>query len=131
MKEKWKAVDNFDGLYEVSNLGKVRIVLENEKQEILQKRHNGYLQVCLINKDKYYYVAVHTLVARAFVPNLFGKSTIDHINGNKFDNRADNLRWTTKNENVLYSLLLKPDSNIRKWKIDRLKRKVESELQVQ
>lgn len=130
IKEVWKAIDGFDGLYEVSNLGRIRLVLKEKKIELLQKRHrkNGYLSVCLINKDKYYNVAVHTLVARNFVDNPFNKKTVDHINGNKYDNRAVNLRWTTVTENLLYSHILNPNDKTRKWKIERLKKKIEQEF---
>lgn len=125
MKEKWKQIDNFNGLYEISNLGKVRVVLGNKKIELLQKRHrkHKYLTVCLISKNKFYYVAVHTLVARYFVDNPLHKKTVDHINGNKYDNRAINLRWATVTENNLYGLILK-GKNTREWKIERLKQKI-------
>lgn len=127
MIEVWKKIDNFHGLYEISNFGNVRIVLKEQKIELLKKRHkNKYLCVCLICKERYYTVAVHTLVARYFVENPLNKRTIDHINGNIYDNRASNLRWSTQGENLLYALLLKPNGKVREWKIERLKKRIEN-----
>lgn len=57
---------------------------------------NGYLRVIINGKDYY----IHRLVANAFIPNEDNKLELDHINGNKKDNRVENLRWVTRVENM-------------------------------
>lgn len=130
MMEEWKKIDFGSGLYEVSNMGKVRITLNGEKIELLQKnskkRIGRYLKVCLIEKEQVYDVFVHTLVARYFVENPLHKPTVDHIDGNKFNNKASNLRWTTELENMLYAVQKHPE-NISAWKLRRLEKRVEQE----
>ena len=65
----------------------------------LRERKDGYVVVCLyINKkDKYFYL--HRLLAETFIPNPEGKKFVNHINGNKSDNRVENLEWCTASEN--------------------------------
>lgn len=131
MIEEWRVIHFGSGLYEVSNMGKVRITLNGEKIELLQKnskkRRGKYLKVCLIEKEKFYDVFVHTLVARYFVENPLHKKTVDHIDGNKFNNQASNLRWATQLENTLYAVQKNP-KNIRKKNLRRLEKRVKQEL---
>ncbi len=95
IKEIYKPIDGYD--YEISNTGQVRSVRTGRilKQFLV----NGYLRVGL-SKDgvekKFY---IHRLVAQAFIPNPKNKPQIDHIDGNKQNNRVDNLRWVTSKEN--------------------------------
>ena len=77
-------------IYEVSNYGRVKI--NGELQEFTG---NGYY--CI---GKNYVNKVHRAVAELFVPNPENKPCIDHINGDKHDNRAENLRWCTQQENL-------------------------------
>lgn len=63
----------------------------------------GYLAVALWDGSSYQYPRVHRLVATAFVPNPQGKPVVNHLNGNKLDNRADNLEWCTASENAQHA----------------------------
>ena len=106
-KELWKHIPGFQN--EVSNLGRVRSLTHtagNGKvyqgkvlKNILTK--SGYLNVTLItgSDEEKAVKRVHRLVAEAFCPNPDGKDEINHRDGNKENNRADNLEWVTRSEN--------------------------------
>lgn len=94
--EQWKKIEGFEN-YSVSNNGQVR----NDKTgRILKtyKKPSGYIQVQMGRKTVPKYI--HRLVAQAFIPNASNKPQINHKNGNKGDNRADNLEWVTASENA-------------------------------
>lgn len=113
--EIWKDIEGYEGLYQVSNMGRVKS-LEREyksrgkygeyigrtKTRILKAGFNGdgYLQVALCRNSECKYVKVHKLVAKAFVPNDENKPTVDHINTIRHDNRACNLRYFTWKEQM-------------------------------
>ena len=100
--EEWKPVYGYDGIYEVSNSGKVRSM----KAELLPyKRGRNYLSVKLCNAHGQKSFTVHRLVAIAFCEKLNGYDCVNHINGNKDDNRAKNLEWCTNTENVRHAFL--------------------------
>lgn len=111
MKEIWKDVIGYEGLYQVSNFGNVRSVdrvihLSNGqsrfvpgKTKVLRKNNQGYSVVGLYDKDRQKAALVHRLVATAHIPNPEGKPCIDHIDGNRTNNNVDNLRWCTQKEN--------------------------------
>jgi hypothetical protein len=87
--------------YSVSNLGNVKNI--NTEKILKPSLHtDGYKQVTLhVEKNKIITRKVHRLVANAFIPNPENKECIDHINGNRIDNRIENLRWATKSENSI------------------------------
>ncbi len=114
--EEWRDIEGYEGLYQVSNMGRVKS-LEREyksnngkgteyigktKTRILKSGFNGdgYLQVALCRDSKCKYTKVHKLVAKAFVPNPENKPTIDHINTIRHDNRVCNLRYFTWKEQM-------------------------------
>ena len=105
--EEWRDVAGFEGLYEVSNLGNVRSVHkpDGRRGRLLKpnRLRQGYLQVTLYLDGKPHWRKVHRLVGFAFIDNPFGKPDINHKNGIKHDNRAENLEWVTKSENGLHA----------------------------
>lgn len=114
-KEIWKPIitdeEDYTGIYEVSNLGRVRSldrevwngkVWYTKEGRILKtfKDRNGYFNIALYKDNKHKYYGVHRLVAFAFIPNPENKPYIDHINTIKTKNEVWNLRWTTPSENM-------------------------------
>ena len=114
MQEVWKPIEGYEGLYEVSSLGNVRSLdrrVKGKDGKII--RHigltlkpsscRGYLHV-ILNKDGHFKACtVHRLVANAFIPNADNKPQINHIDGDKANNRVDNLEWVTQSENIRHS----------------------------
>lgn len=100
-KEIWKDIEGYEGLYQVSNMGRVKSFLQRSSGKIrLLKLHNrGYNSVSLKKAGKPKWFFVHRLVATAFIPNPEHKREVNHINGNKTDNRVCNLEWVSSSEN--------------------------------
>ena len=98
--EQWRAVEGYPG-YEVSNLGRVR---KNGKLTSSHRTRKGYWQTNLYKRRKQTLHYIHRLVAIAFIPNPENKPTVNHIDGNKDNNRVSNLEWATYLENNLHAI---------------------------
>ena len=105
MEEIWKTVKGYNGYYQVSNTGKVRNPNKVLTPNVGVK--NGYVYVTL-RKDKR---LLHRIVAETFIPNPFNKPEVDHINGIRTDNRLENLRWASGEENTLFMMQNRAELN--------------------
>ena len=114
MSEQWKDIKGYEGIYQVSTLGRVRR-LAGEIETERGKRYlpvrikkailvDGYLYYTLYINDIEERCAAHRLVAAAFIPNPENKPHVNHLNGDKTDNRAENLEWCTRSENMRHAL---------------------------
>lgn len=111
IKEIWKDIKDFEGLYQISNLGNIKSLERKvngklgsvrtlpEKHMIPTNNGRGYLVICLHKYGKRYDRKIHRLVAEAFIPNPDNLPTVNHIDGNKMNNCVDNLEWNTIQEN--------------------------------
>ena len=107
-QEIWKDIKGYEGLYKISNLGRIKSLprngtIKNERIIKYSLDKYGYPQVILHNK-KYKCFRVHRLVAKTFIPNPENKLTVNHIDGNKLNNCVDNLEWNTVEENNNHAL---------------------------
>lgn len=134
--EEWKDVKGFEGLYQVSNYGRVKRLPEVRflnhisgikvdyitKGKILKSCSNGkgYLQVCLTKNNKKHTKKIHRLVAETFLLNSKNLPQVNHKNENKHDNNINNLEWCDCDYNINYSLAkpimqYKNNKLIREW----------------
>lgn len=106
MVEIWKDIKGYEGLYQVSNLGRIKSLgnLQNRKEKLLKVNiYNGYCIVYLYKNNKKKSYLCHRLVAEAFIPNPDNLPQVNHKDENKLNNRVDNLEWCTSKYNVNYS----------------------------
>lgn len=109
--EVWKDIDGFEGHYQVSNLGNVRscdrvrksrgdsVAPLKGKLMKLKVNNKGYFEVHLRNNEINVYWNVHRMVAKAFISNPHNLPVVNHKDGDKLNNRVDNLEWTTPRGN--------------------------------
>lgn len=114
MEEIWKDIEEYEGLYQISNLGRVRSLnhfRENrqggyEQKGRIRKIYNSktysYIRLSKNGKTKTY--TIHKLVANVFLEKVKGKKYINHIDGNKHNNKINNLEWCTSSENQKHAL---------------------------
>ena len=118
-REEWRPVVGYEGLYEVSNLGRVRSI--GRKREITQTcktsvfypgkiiksytTKDGYARLCLCKDAKESQILVHRIVAAAFIPNPENYPIVNHKDENKQNNAANNLEWCTGKYNANYGTI--------------------------
>ena len=137
MNEVWKDIKGYEGLYQVSNLGRIKSLygwnghryLEREKILKPTSKYDKRVSypravIKLIKgKDKKDY-KVHRLVAQAFIPNPQNKPQVNHIDGNPLNNRIENLEWCTDRENKIHAI----ENNLRIYTINTIDRETMLEL---
>lgn len=109
--EEWRDVVGYEGLYQVSNFGRVKS-FHKDKVKILKFGVSpfGYLRVVLCKDFNKKNRPIHILVAQAFIPNPENKPQVNHIDGNKQNNCVENLSWVTSAENIAHAF----DMGLRK-----------------
>ena len=115
MKEMWKWIPNYEGLYQASNHGRIKRVRSEKKDarnrtriknEVILKPYlnNTDRELVRLSKNgKTKTFLVYRLVAITFIPNPLNKKTINHINGNHKDNKIENLEWCSFSDNMKHS----------------------------
>jgi NUMOD4 motif/HNH endonuclease len=115
MEEIWKEIPGYEGLYDVSTHGQVRGLdriipsyrygTANKKGKILVGRiRSKSLSVVLCKDGHRNHVNIYRLVAEVFIPNPENKPFVNHIDGNRMNNRLDNLEWVTCSENFKHAI---------------------------
>ena len=123
MQEQWKDILNYEGLYQVSNMGRVKNLERKVKagfgsnrsiKERIRKpqiKKTGYIIANLCNASKTTCLSVHQLVCQAFLPNFITGMNINHIDGNPGNNKISNLEISNPSHNQLHAIrigLVKP-----------------------
>lgn len=106
--ELWMPVVEYEGLYEISNFGRIRSLIKRGNSILKIKKTSldiktGYITVQLRKNNIPVTKRIHRLVAEAHLPNLENKPCVNHKDGNKTNCNLDNLEWTTYSENTLHS----------------------------
>lgn len=104
MPELWRDIESYEGLYQVSNYGRVKSLnyarTGKARNLRLGKHRQGYREAHLSKEGKTKIFKVHRLVASAFIPNPENKKEVNHIDEVSSNNRMDNLEWVTPSENM-------------------------------
>ena len=109
LTEKWKDIPNYEGLYKISNTGKVLSLSNYGGKKFIRKTiidKYGYERVVLVKNQKQKNCLVHRLVAQAFIPNPNNYPQVNHKDENKANNSLENLEWCTRKYNCNYGTRL-------------------------
>ena len=112
MKKEWKPLVNYENSYEISNFGEIRGIdrISGKRKGVVKGKllkqslnHKNYLEVRLYKNSKSMTKVVHRLVALSFIPNPLNLPQVNHIDGNKSNNRVENLEWVSNSQNQLHA----------------------------
>ena len=129
--EEWKAIKGYEGLYEVSNLGRVKSISYTNQygtfdRVVILKGWicEGYPCVQLTKNNEKKTFKIHRLVAETFISNPNNLPEVDHINTIRDDNRVENLRWVTPKENMNNPLTKEKRCGYQGNKSEEIKKKI-------
>lgn len=103
MSERWRWIPGYEGLYMVSNQGRVMTIPHMSKDGLIlrpRESNNHYMTVNLYDGSSYKKHLIHRLVAASFIPNPNNCPQVNHKDGNRQNNGVDNLEWVTARENI-------------------------------
>ena len=101
-KEIWKDIPNYEGLYQISDTGRIKSLKRNIILKPSTNKNYFKIILCKNGSKKTYFI--HRLVAIAFISNPKNLLEVNHIDGNKLNNNVNNLEWCTRKENVEHSI---------------------------
>lgn len=102
--EIWRDVIGYEGFYQVSNYGRIKSFKgKTERLLTVDTKNHAYAKVLLSKNGCGKTLLVHRIVAKTFIPNPENKPEVNHKNGNKYDNRVENLEWMTCSENTKHA----------------------------
>lgn len=120
MEEIWKDIPQYEGLYQVSNLGRVFSV-RSQKCLAYRKRSDGYVRVALQMNGKRSFLYMQRLVANVFIPNPNDLPEVNHKDENPGNNAANNLEWCTHRYNINYGTAMARSSAARSKTVEQIK----------
>ena len=141
MEEIWEDIKNYEGLYQASNLGRIRSRYKynsrsnnnanlSDKYKMIKpiqiSRTNNYLKVSLVKNKKAKQIRVHKIIAETFIDNPYNKLEINHKDGNKHNNKVDNLEWCTTKENIRHAY----KNNLMKHKKIKMTNPISNEIKI-
>lgn len=129
--ETWKDIPTYEGLYQISNTGKVKSIsrwwdIGLGRRKLLKERilkhafTTGYPSVALCDKRGQKTTLIHRLMANAFIPNPDNLPQVNHKNGIRHDNRLENLEWVTSQENIQHAYTVLKRTPSRKISSDQV-----------
>ena len=126
MIEEWRDIAGYEGIYQVSNLGRVRSLDKVRRngqhwkgrvlKQLLDGKGYSFVHLYANGKESHVVKRVHRLVAEAFLSNPEGKPEIDHIDADPKNNRIENLRWATHKENMNNPISIAKQKVVQKGK---------------
>ena len=125
MREEWRNIEDYEGLYQVSNLGRVKSLKRPwVLKDVVLIQHlcrKGYCKVTLTKAKKRSTFSVHRLVALTFIPNPENLATVDHEDKCKVNNTVTNLRWMTQYDNWERSNCDNPTHKLNQCKANEIR----------
>ena len=116
--EVWKDIEGYEGLYQISNQGRVKNIKRNK---FLSQSQGRYCSVTLSGNCKKEYPLIHRLVGKAFIPNPENYPLVMHSDNNPLNNNVSNLKWGTHSDNNKHAYLSGNQEYSRKYNSNRMK----------